>query len=81
MEEWLKLAGQVTATGLLGFGLRVVWGKLNEAEKTIASLQEKRVTDQREWLKTATELSRLQHRAVRAIEDLTGRKMTPQSRP
>lgn len=81
MEEWLKLAGQVTATGLLGFGLRVVWGKLQAAEKTIEDLHEKRVNDQREWLKTATELSRLQHRAVRAIEDMTGRRMTPPSRP
>ena len=80
MEEWLKLAGQATATGLLGFGLKVVWVKLNKTEAALTALQEKRLADQKEWLETAKRMAELQHRAVKAIENLTGRSMTPPSR-
>ena len=45
------------------------------------ALQEKRIADQKEWLETARRQAELQHRAVRVLEKVTGRSVTPQSRP
>lgn len=80
MEEWLKLAGQVTATGLLGFGLRVVWSEWKRERAEKEALQEKRIADQKEWLETARRQAELQHRAVKVLEKATGRSVTPPSR-
>ena len=82
---------------VLGYGCWILWAALrNERnpkhEGSLAhqlqkereardTTQDKRLADQREWIQTATELGRLQHRAVKAIEDITGRKVSPHQNP